>query len=186
MYKPRQYFDLCYDKANSTIYVIGGYHEEQGVLSSCEKFCLQTYRFTRIRSLKQERLNWTSALIDSKYVYAFNGVGKHGALDTIERYWIRLNFWEKLDIKTPFKMHNNFAWAVNSNDIILLGGIRNYRDGENDKSEILPKVFVFKTKEMKVKELPKLSFNYKISNVFYNNEGRFLWYVPETKRYLDL
>jgi hypothetical protein len=56
----------------------------------------------------------------------------------------------------------------------LLGGIRNYRDGENDKSEIMPKVFLLKTKEMKVKELPKLSFNYKISNVFYNNEGRFL------------
>lgn len=122
MYKARQYFDLCLDTQGSTMYIIGGYNEQQGILASWEKLCLKTYKFTRIRSLKTERLNCSSTLIGKNYIYVFNGSNAHGDLDTIEKYNIKLNFWELLSIKTPLKMHNNFAWTVNSKEIVITGG----------------------------------------------------------------
>lgn len=151
------------------MYVIGGYNEKEGVLNSCEKLCLKTYRFTRLTSLNQERLNSSSTCIDSKYIYAFGGVGEQGSLDSIEKYNIKYNIWETLSIKLPFKVHNGFSIGLSSKEVLLLGGKKPQKNGED---ETITQVYLFNTSKGTMKELPKLSFNTKISTISYNNEGK--------------
>lgn len=43
------------------------------------------------------------------------------------------------------------------------------------------KVYLFNTANDSFQSLPKLTFNHKISGVFYNNFGKALWYVASTK-----
>ena len=93
----REYHDIWFDKQGSSLYIIGGYNDTLGVLSSWEKLWLKTNEITQIDSMIIERLSWTSTIINSSFIYVFNGIGNKCILNTIEKYNIKLGYWEMLE-----------------------------------------------------------------------------------------
>ena len=131
--------------------------------------------------MRQGRFNAATTLLGRKYIYAFNGVGAKRDLDTIERYSIILNYWEKIGIKTPFRIHNHFALSIGEQEIVILGGKQNLK-GFKNRSQTMTTVFVYNTEYGCFKELEKLDFNYKIGSARVNNCGKILLYLPHNKR----
>ncbi|CAI2360543.1 unnamed protein product [Moneuplotes crassus] len=183
MNKPRQYFSLVHAKERNQIFIIGGFNEKGGALSSCEKLCLKTYTFSEIAPMVQKRYNCAATLVANQHIFVFNGVSKPQDLNTIEKYSFAFDFWEKLSIKTPFRVHNNFAKRISSDEILILGGKQDV--GRHPKiSRPMTSVFIFNTKSNALVNLPKLGFNYKIGDVFINNKMQALLFIPDTKKIL--
>ena len=47
----RQYFTICPDYLNESIYVIGGFNNEFGVLNSVEKFNLKARKWVHVENI---------------------------------------------------------------------------------------------------------------------------------------
>jgi hypothetical protein len=112
-------------------------------------------------------------------------------LDTIERYNTQLSIWTQLQIRLPQRISNNFAFSFNPEYIVLLGGMLKkdeaYVPRESTKTfELNDQVIVLKTNKRKMawKDLKPLPFKKKLSNVVYNNHGKFFCFVLESNKEL--
>ena len=86
---------------------------------------------------------------------------------------------------------NNFAFSFNEQYIVLLGGMikkeEAYVPRESTKIfELNDQVIVLKTSKRKMawKDLKPLPFKKKLSNVVYNNHGKFFCFVLESNKEL--
>ena len=112
-------------------------------------------------------------------------------MDTIERYNTQLSIWTQLQIRLPQRISNNFAFSFNAEYIVLLGGMLKkdeaYVPRESTKTfELNDQVIVLKTNKRKMawKDLKPLPFKKKLSNVVYNNHGKFFCFVLESNKEL--
>lgn len=112
-------------------------------------------------------------------------------MDTIERYNTQLSIWTQLQIRLPQRISNNFAFSFNPEYIVLLGGMLKkdeaYVPRESTKTfELNDQVIVLKTNKRKMawKDLKPLPFKKKLSNVVYNNHGKFFCFVLESNKEL--
>ncbi len=79
MHVGRQYITVCADYPNNTIYVIGGYSSELGVLSSFETFNIPSRKWTlsnenNNQNLTTPRINAAACKCGPKHVYVFGGI----------------------------------------------------------------------------------------------------------------
>lgn len=99
----------------------------------------------------------------------------NSVLNSIEKYSIELGYWQSLTVSTPLRVKNNFAFCINSHEIVLLGGKhRQSSTDDRSSSQTVNKVYVFNTVNCSFKSLPKLPFTHKVSGVFYNDNGKAL------------
>lgn len=87
-------------------------------------------------------------------------------------------------------MANIFAFSINSEHIVILGGLKKRNENfipKNEEKKIYElesRVFVFKSINFKWKELKAFPFKKKLSHVSYNNHGKFFCYILENNRRL--
>lgn len=89
------------------------------------------------------------------------------------------------------RVSNNFAFSFNPDYIVLVGGMLKkdeaYMPRESTKVfELNDQVIVLKTAKRKMawKDLKPLPFKKKLSNVVYNNHGKFFCFVLESNKEL--
>lgn len=175
---PRQYSSLCIDRKNSFLYVVGGYNKDEGLLPYWERLSLKSKQWEEIEILNVPRLNSCSAALDGTHVYTFGGLGEYDYLSSIERYNIKLNIWTELKVKMPLKLSNSFAWSVNKNEIIILGGMRPTNSTVASKRFVIENtVYSFNAKKYSFAHLKPLPFTKKLSNVVYNGNGKIFCYI---------
>lgn len=94
-------------------------------------------------------------------------------------------------MRTPQKLANNFAFAFNPDNILLLGGMLRKEEayvptGSTKVFELNDQVYVLKTtkKKMVWKDLKPLPFKKKLCQVVYNNHGKFFCFVLESNKEL--
>ena len=102
-----------------------------------------------------------------------------------------MGIWTVLQIKIPQKVVNNFCFSFNPDYIVLLGGMVRKEDSFIPKEstkvfELNDQVWVLKTNKNKMawKDLKPFPFKKKLSNVVYNNHGKFFCYVLESNKEL--
>ena len=183
----RQYFSLLFD--NQDVYAIGGYNHEQGILEECEKLNLLSRQWTSVCELNRGRINAASCKCGSNYIYTLGGLDGEEFLDSIERYNSKLDIWTEVNVRLPSPMANLFAYSLNDNHIIILGGMK------KKNMEFVPKdsrkmyeidnhVYVLKTEKLKFKSIRSLPFKKKLSNVVHNGNGKFFCFIVENNREL--
>lgn len=59
--------------------------------------------------MRRHRMNASSTILNDKHIYVFNGQNLKEDLKSIEKYNISMKFWEMIKVKTPLRVHNNFA-----------------------------------------------------------------------------
>lgn len=91
----------------------------------------------------------------------------------------------------PHKIANNFAFSFNPDYIVILGGMVRKEDSFVPKEstkvfELNDQVWILKTNKNKMawKDLKPFPFKKKLSNVVYNNHGKFFCYVLESNKEL--
>ena len=94
-----------------------------------------------------------------------------------------------LKVKLPQKMGNLFSFALNSDYIIIMGGMKKkpeeYLPKESKKLyELENRVFAFKTSNFKWKDLKPFPFKKKFGNIVYNGFGKFFCFVIENNKEL--
>jgi N-acetylneuraminic acid mutarotase len=120
----RQYFAMCADYESEYAYVIGGYNHERGLTNSVERFHFKARKWVLSESINHARINASACKCGSKYLYLFGGLDKKDFLDTIERFNLQLDIWTVMKVRMVSKLANLFAFAVNSEYIVILGGMR--------------------------------------------------------------
>ena len=108
-------------------------------------------------------------------------------MDHIERYNIVLDIWTSLKVKMPVKLSNHFVFAINSECILLMGGMKRKQEDKSVDAgvpagaqfELESRVFVFKTSKQSWKDLKPFPFKKKFANIVYNNHGKFFCMVLE-------
>ena len=164
--------------ADFDVYSISGYNSDQGLLPSAEKYnCLKRSWSKVEATLNTPRINGSATQHQNKYIYLFGGLSTT-LIDSIERLNTHLNVWTLLKIKMPSKVSNLFAFSINEQNIVILGGLKRKEDKFVPKDskqvfELENRVFVFKTQSLKWKELKSFPFQKKISQIEYNNHGKF-------------
>ena len=175
---PRQYFSLWVDKINSFLYIIGGYNKDEGILPYWERLSLKSKQWEEIEILNVPRLNSSTAWLNGTHVYTFGGIGNNDYLSSIERFNINLDIWSELKVKLPWKLSNSYAWSVNQNEIIILGGMRPTTSSTASKRFVVENtVYWFNTKKYSFAHLKSLPFTKKLSNISYDGNGKIFWYI---------
>ena len=75
-------------------------------------------------------------------------------MNTVERFNLQLEIWTVLKVKMPSKISNMFAFSLNPNYIVIMGGMKRKEDEFVPKEskkvfELENRVFAFKTTSMK-------------------------------------
>jgi len=117
----------------------------------------------------------------------FGGLDNKDFLDSIERFNIVLDIWTVMKIRLPQKMANLFSFSLNSEHIVIMGGMKKkleeFIPRESKKTfELENRVFIIKTTSFKWKELKAFPFKKKFGNIVYNNHGKFFCFVIENNR----
>jgi hypothetical protein len=92
-------------------------------------------------------------------------------------------------IKLPQRMANHFSFSLNSEHIVIMGGMKKkpeeFVPRESRKLyELENRVFVLKTTNFKWKDLKPFPFKKKFGNIVYNDHGKFFCFVIENNREL--
>ena len=71
------------------------------------------------------RINATACKCGTKYIYLFGGldIQKNEFTDNIERFNQELSIWTILTLKLPNKISNCFAFSLNPEMILIMGGV---------------------------------------------------------------
>ena len=106
-------------------------------------------------------------------------------IDTLERFNLDLGIWTVLKVKLPIRMANHFSFSLNPENIVIMGGMKrkneDYLPKESKKSfELENRIWVLKTTNFKWKELKPFPFKKKLSNVVYNDYGKFFCFIIES------
>lgn len=189
MHFGRQYFTMCGDYENEFAYVIGGFNHEKGLINSVEKFSFKARKWVLAEPINHARINASATKCGNKYIYLFGGLDKKDFLDTIERFNLQLDIWTVLKIRMPNRLANTFSFSINSEYIIIMGGMKKKPEElvprESKKVfELENRVFAFKTTTMKWKDLKPFPFKKKFGNIYYNNFGKFFCNVIEDNKEL--
>ena len=171
------------------MYVIAGYNHEKGILKSVEKFSVKARKWVQVEPINLGRINASATKCGSKYIYVFGGMDNRDFIDSIERFNLDLGIWTVLKVKLPVRMANHFAYSLNPEHIVIMGGMKRKNEEfvpkETKKSfELENRVFVLKTSNFKWKELKPFPFKKKLSNVVYNDYGKFFCFIIESNREL--
>ena len=59
-----------------------------------------------------------------------------------------------LDIKTPYKVYNNFSCSLNNNEILIIGGKREVENNKKFEYKDTSDVLLYNVKHNKFKNLP--------------------------------
>lgn len=130
----RQYFTVCVDlqypedpnkQIKKFLYVISGYNHEYGALSEVERFSFERQQWETVEPVNLARVNASACKCGKKYIYLFGGLDiyKNEFTDNIERYNQELSIWTILTLKLPNKISNCFAFSLNPEMILIMGGV---------------------------------------------------------------
>ena len=86
-------------------------------------------------------------------------------------------------------MANHFSYSLNPEHIVIMGGMKRKNEDFSVREqrkvyELENRVFVLKTNNFKWKELKAFPFKKKLSNVMYNDYGKFFCFIIESNREL--
>jgi hypothetical protein len=175
----RQYFALAQDSTH--IYVLGGFHNEQGVLASCERMQILAKSWEEIEPLNIPRLNAAASRVGDKYIYLFGGTTERGFVDIIERYNMDLNIWTQLDIALPERMSNLTVLPIGAHMLMLFGGLKynrapaladdKGRGSEQPRQELDKNVYLFDTHKHNVMMRAFCQFKKKLQSAQINGRG---------------
>jgi N-acetylneuraminic acid mutarotase len=180
---------MCGDYENEFAYVIGGFNHERGLINSVEKFSFKARKWVFAESINHARINAASCKCGSKYIYLFGGLDQKDFLDTIERFNLQLDIWTVLKVRMPHKIANLFSFSLNSEYIIIMGGMKKkdeeFVPKESKKIyELENRSYAFKTSNLKWKDLKAFPFKKKFGNITYNGFGKFFCNVIEDNKEL--
>jgi N-acetylneuraminic acid mutarotase len=110
----------------------------------------------------------------------------------VERLNIELNLWNLLKILLPEKLCNVFAFTYNEENIIIMGGLRQFSNEKiNDKDknkkkgvpeyEIENNVYLYNQPKEIWYSLTALPSTSKVCNIVHNNKGRFSCFFLDKK-----
>jgi hypothetical protein len=131
----RQYFTVCFDQqyaddpksqqVKKYLYVISGYNHEYGKLNEVERFTFERQQWETVEPVNLARVNASACKCGDKYIYLFGGldIQKNEFTDCIERYNQELSIWTILTLKLPNKISNCFAFSINPEMILIMGGV---------------------------------------------------------------
>lgn len=113
---------------NHKIYCIGGYdHQSKQQLSSAMCYDILNDKWYTLNDMKQPKSQAAACRINDLEIIVFGGYNKEeGTLDTIEKYLINENKWEKCSVRLPIKLRRFMAVRIKRNLAILIGGITMY------------------------------------------------------------
>ncbi len=180
---------MCADYDNEFAYVIGGFNHEKGLVNSVEKFSFKARKWVLSESINHARINAAACKCGNKYIYLFGGLDKKDFLDSIERYNLQLEIWTVIKAKMPSRVANLFTFSINSDYIIIMGGMKKKQESQVPKDskkiyELDNRVFAFKTSNMKWKDLKPFPFKKKFGAITYNGYGKFFCNVIEDNKEL--
>ena len=89
----------------------------------------------------------------------------------------------------PTKIANMFAFSLNPDYIVIMGGMKRKNDEFVPKEskkvyELENRVYAFKTSSLKWKDLKAFPFKKKFGSIVYNNFGKFFCNVIEDNKEL--
>ena len=91
----------------------------------CEKFSVKSRFWAKVPEMEFARLNCASCTCGEDFVYAFGGMDEEEhLLKNIERFNKKLGVWRTLNVELSSPMSNLFAHSLNSENIVLLGGMK--------------------------------------------------------------
>ena len=180
---------MCADYENDFVYVIGGYNHDRGILKSVEKFSIKARKWVPVEGINHGRINAGACKCGKKYIYVFGGMDIRDFIDGVERFNLELGIWTVMKVKLPVRMANVFAYSLNPENIVVMGGLKRkheeFMPSESRKTfELENRVFVLKTNNFKWKDLKPFPFKKKLSNVVYNDFGKFFCFIIESNREL--
>lgn len=87
--------------------------------------------------MNSKRINCGACTIGQNHIYVFGGRNETDTFyDTIERLTLEMGLWNLLQIHLPQKLCNIFAFTVNENYIVILGGLKQYNKRSYAKAMI--------------------------------------------------
>jgi len=180
---------MCADYENEFAYVIGGYNHEKGLVNSVERFSFKARKWVMAESINHARINAAACKCGNKYIYLFGGLDKKDFLDSIERYNLQLEIWTLIKVKMPSRVANLFAFSINSDYIVIMGGMKKKAEELVPKEskkvyELDNRVFALKTSNLKWKDLKAFPFKKKFGSICYNGFGKFFCNVIEDNKEL--
>ncbi|KAL4501589.1 hypothetical protein ABPG72_018640 [Tetrahymena utriculariae] len=125
----RSGFGCVYAPFNNSIYVIGGACDEDGVTNQCERYDINTNKWSSISYLNNPTFNpavcYFQAPNGKNYLFKFAGKIDDENLDTtIERYDLQTDRWEIIPTQTqiPILLSSANCCQINSTNILVFGG----------------------------------------------------------------
>lgn len=77
--------------------------------------------------MNSKRLNCGACMIGKNHIFVFGGRNDSDTFyDSVERLNIELNLWNLLKIRLPEKLCNIFAFIFNTDNIIIMGGLKQF------------------------------------------------------------
>lgn len=101
------------------VYVIGG----KPGLNSCERVSILSRKWQSIAPMYYVRHDASACSgLDANYIFVFGGMPMNPTGNTIERYSIKINEWELLNVLLPRPMARLGVFPVTNRQIAILGG----------------------------------------------------------------
>jgi len=109
------------------VYAVGGYNEKKGALDSVEVFSFNTLEWKQLAPMNKARINSGSCTFGKNMLYVFGGrstsPNASDFYNSIERLNTDLNLWSYVEVKLPTPLCNVFAFPVQQDYIIIMGGL---------------------------------------------------------------
>ena len=145
---------------------LGGYDGfTKSQLKSCEFYDMHNDKWQYIADLNIQRSQSAACKLNDYEIFVFGGYNKEkGTLDSIEKYSIKENKWEVLNIKIPLPLRRFMVVKVAKNLALILGGI-------TKSSKESQKVFKYDYEKDEIIELENLEKGGVIENeILFDND----------------
>ena len=102
-------------------------------MNLAERYSFDKMEWEQISNLNRKRIGAATCAMGENHIYVFGGRDDVDTFyDSVERYNIKLNLWNELNIRMPQKLCNLFAFRISEDNIILMGGLRIFDKESND------------------------------------------------------
>ena len=110
---------------NHRMYLFGGYNDETKTqMSSCLMYDIHSEKWSEIASMKTARSFSSCCKINDNEILVIGGYNKDkGTLNSIEKYNLKSNTFEVLDLKLPLPLRRFMTAKVSKNVALVFGGI---------------------------------------------------------------
>ncbi|CAI2385357.1 unnamed protein product [Moneuplotes crassus] len=118
------------------LFVIGGFDHQDtettspSTLASCEKYNPTRGKWSNVADLIHPVSFASIATVEDTYLYLFGGFEDYTTVDIIQKYNFLVDSWDLLSIKLPVKLAKMGAATIDSDTILVVGGI--YEDSNNE------------------------------------------------------